>query len=353
MPEMKRPLSTDDSTALVVAKKPRNEVVEARPQGSEVVQSGPPRTSNMESPIMLLSGHQGEIYTAKFHPEGNLLASAGFDRQIFLWNVYGECENYHVMNAAHSGAILDLHYSTDGHHIYTASTDKTVGVFDSNTGQRLKRLKGHSTYVNACHPARRGPPLIVSGSDDCSVKVWDQRHRAPVANMNSTYQVTAVSFGDTSEQVVSAGIDNTVKVWDTRKSNTVLYNMNGHNDTVTAMALSPDGSYVLTNSMDNTLRVWDIRPFAPQERCVKIFTGHQHNFEKNLLKCTWSPDGQMVSAGSADRFVYVWDTTSRRIVYKLPGHLGSVNDVDFHMVEPIILSASSDKQIYLGEFDDS
>ena len=43
----------------------------------------------------------------------------------------------------------------------------------------------------------------------------------------------------------------------------------------------------------------------------------------------------MVAAGSADRFVYVWDTTSRRIMYKLPGHLGSVNDVDFHKLEPI------------------
>ena len=39
-------------------------------------------------------------------------------------------------------------------------------------------------------------------------------------------------------------------------------------------------------------------------------------------------------------------------MYKLPGHLGSVNDVDFHRMEPIVLSASNDKQIYLGEFDD-
>ena len=36
----------------------------------------------MEAPIMLLSGHSGEIYASKFHPEGNILASGGFDRQI-------------------------------------------------------------------------------------------------------------------------------------------------------------------------------------------------------------------------------------------------------------------------------
>ena len=44
------------------------------------------------------------------------------------------------------------------------------------------------------------------GSDDCTVRVWDQRHRASVVNMNAIYQVTAVCFGDSSDQVVSAGI---------------------------------------------------------------------------------------------------------------------------------------------------
>ena len=35
------------------------------------------------------------------------------------------------------------------------------------------------------------------------------------------------------------------------------------------------------------------------------------------------------------RFVYIWDTTSRRILYKLPGHAGSVNEVAFHPEESI------------------
>jgi len=56
---------------------------------------------------------------------------------------------------------------------------------------------------------------------------------------------------------------------------------------------------------------------------------------QNLLRVAWSADGGHVSAGSGDRFVYIWDTTSRRILYKLPGHAGSVNEVDFHPFEPI------------------
>jgi len=319
MPE-KRPLPSEGSTALVEATKRQklNEMVLATQKGNQVVQA------------------------------------TGFDRQIFFWNVYGECDNFHVINAAHSGAILDLHFSSPdsgGNSIYTASTDKTVGVFDVASGSRIKRLKGHTSYVNSVHPARRGEPMIVSGSDDCMIKVWDQRKRNAVQSLNNMYQVTAVTFNDTTDQIISGGIDNQVKIWDLRDSTQPLHCMAGHTDTVTGISLSPDGANVLTNAMDNTLRVWDIRPFAPEERCVKIITGHQHNFEKNLLHCKWSPDGAMVAAGSADRFVYVWDTATRRILYKLPGHLGSVNDVDFHLIEPIVLSASSDKSIYLGEFE--
>lgn len=54
-----------------------------------------------------------------------------------------------------------------------------------------------------------------------------------------------------------------------------------------------------------------------------------------LLRCSWSPDGRRVSAGSSDRHAYIWDTTTRHILYKLPGHNGSVNTVEFHPKEPI------------------
>ncbi|CAH2043048.1 unnamed protein product, partial [Iphiclides podalirius] len=298
---------------------------------------------------MLLEGHQGEIFTAKFHPEGKHLASAGFDRQIFLWNVYGQCENVMVMKG-HTGAIMELCFSPDGSHLYTCATDNTVAVWDVPTGIRIKKLKGHANFVNSVSGARRGPELLVSASDDNTIKLWDARKRNPIASFDSGYPVTAVLFNDTAEKIISGGIDNEVKVWDIR-NNQISYKIKGHTDTITGLALSYDGAYLLSNSMDGTLRIWDVRPFAPAERCVKLLSGHQHNFERNLLRCAWSADGSKVGAGSADRFVYVWDTTSRRVLYKLPGHNGSVNAVDFHRSEPILLSASSDKQIYLGEID--
>lgn len=76
-----------------------------------------------------------------------------------------------------------------------------------------------------------------------------------------------------------------------------------------------------------------------------------HTFEKNLLRCAWSPDGRRVTCGSGDRYVYVWDAATRHLIYKLPGHSASVNEPAFHPLEPILLSAGSDKKIFLGELE--
>ena len=296
---------------------------------------------------MLCNGHEGEIYTARFSSDGSCFASAGFDMRIFLWNVYGDCENFAVIRG-HSGAVMDINFNTDASIVVSASTDKTVRVWDMQTGACQRRFKSHSDIVNAVHPARRGPQLICSASDDGCAKVHDIRMKDAVKTYENKYQQTAVTFNDTSDQVIVGGIDNDIKVWDMRKDE-VSYVLRGHGDTVTGISLSPDGNYVLSNSMDCSVRTWDVRPFAPADRKGKTYFGHQHNFEKNLLKCGWSPDGSRITAGSSDRFAYVWEVGSKKILYKLPGHQGSVNATDFHPKEPILLSAGSDKRIYLGE----
>jgi len=361
-PNGKRPGGEDDDneeSSLAVAvvpppsKKARgSEVVVSGNNTKSIQETGPSRTSNLSSRIVQLSGHQGEVFTCKFHPDGEVIASSGFDRQLFLWSVYGDSDNPDPVNLAslhgHKGAILDLSFSnTDGGTIFTASTDKTVNVWDSNTYIRIKRLKGHSGIVNSvCHSEH----LLSSGSDDCTIKVWDARIRRCTQTYQDKYQILSTAWNEGGNQVFFGGIENVIKVYDLRKGD-ILYQMVGHFDSITGLSLSPDGSYLLSNSMDNTLCVWDIRPYAPQERCVKTLHGHQSNFEKNLLRCSWSPDGSRVTAGSADRNVFIWEVKSGRILYKLPGHTGSVNECVFHPQEPIILSCSSDKTLFLGELE--
>lgn len=93
------------------------------------------------------------------------------------------------MLSGHSGAVTDLHFNTDGNHIFTSSTDMTLGVWDLIAGVRIKKLKGHESFVNSVNLSRRGVTQLCSGSDDSTIRTWDPRKKGHCSLLNNTYQV--------------------------------------------------------------------------------------------------------------------------------------------------------------------
>ncbi|KAG5189907.1 WD40-repeat-containing domain protein [Tribonema minus] len=313
-----------------------------------VVQSqGIQRTSGLVAPTMLLTGHEAAVYSVAFDPKGAHLASGSFDKTIMLWDVFGEGScNYNVLSG-HRNAVMQVQWSADGAYIGSASADRTAALWDAGKGTRKRLYKGHTKVVNSVSMSRTQKNLMATGSDDCTVRLWDARERREVMTFTTLYQVTAVEMGLGDLVVFSGGIDNNIRVWDLRRE-AQAFAMEGHRDTITGLALSPSGTSLLANSMDRTLCEWDVRPFAT-ERCLKTYRGATHGADRNLLGCSWSPSGEMVAAGSADRVVHIWDQPTGQELYYLPGHAGTVNDVRFHPSEPIVASCGSDKHIYLGE----
>lgn len=244
----------------------------------------------------------------------------------------------------------------------------TVASWDVETGQRIRRHVGHEEVINCLDISKRGEELLVSGSDDGYIGIWDPRHKAALDFLETDFPVTAVALSEAGNEIFTGGIDNDIKVWDIRKK-AVVYSLVGHNDTITSLQISPDSQTLLSNSHDSTVRTWDIRPFAPADRAIRTFDGAPVGLEKNLIRASWDPRGEKIAAGSGDRSVVVWDSKSGKLLYKLPGHKGSVNDVRFSPNdEPIsrfplspslfqelltrdyvVVSGSSDRNLMLGE----
>lgn len=144
------------------------------------------RTSDLAAPIMQLSGHQKEVLTCQFSPDGRNLASGSGDKTILLWNASDNVENYGILKG-HQGAVLQVQWARDSTLLYSCSTDMTVGVFDLETGGMIKKCKGHKAIVNSISVSKRGPELISSVGDDGAIKIWDIRQKNRKRNLTQHY----------------------------------------------------------------------------------------------------------------------------------------------------------------------
>lgn len=247
----------------------------------------------------------------------------------------------------HKSGITDLCWGEDSETLYSAGSDNMIIVWDTVEGKLLKKLKGHSAVINSIS-VRNG--LILSGSDDCTVKLWDEKDKEPVQELTLTYPITAVALGQS--YAFYGGVDNSIKAWNLTTEAPEEFTLLGHADTISGLAIAPGTTdRLLSNSFDSSLKLWDVAPFVIGGlRCLRTFYGHQHSFEKTLLHCSFSADGALISSGSSDNFLYIWDTETGEMLKKMGGHHGSVNETSFHPTQKIVASGSSDKTVIVGEY---
>jgi hypothetical protein len=159
--------------------------------------------------------------------------------------------------AGHSGSVLGVAVTADGRRAVSASLDKTLKVWDLDSGQELRTLAGHSASVSGVAVTADGR-RAVSASWDNTLKVWDpdsgQELRTLAGHSGSVSGVAVTADG---RRAVSASEDNTLKVWDP-DSGQELRTLAGHSGSVSGVAVTADGRRAVSASWDNTLKVWDL-----------------------------------------------------------------------------------------------
>ena len=194
-----------------------------------------------------------------------------------------------------------LDVSADGRTAISGLNDQTLKVWDPQSGEELRELKGHSDWIEDVAVSADGRLAVSAGRDDMMM-VWDVTGGRVLPSFDAPSDWgLCVAISDDGLTAVSGSRNSTLKVWDLAAGNE-LRTLEGHSDCVQCVAVTPDGRTAVTGSMDKSIRVWDLATGGE----VNELNGHSDE----IWSVDISADGKTAVSSSRDGTLKVWDLTT-------------------------------------------
>ncbi|OAI54819.1 hypothetical protein AYO44_03080 [Planctomycetaceae bacterium SCGC AG-212-F19] len=238
-------------------------------------------------------------------------------------------------------------YSPDGRRIVSGSggslsagpyqdgADRSVRIWNSETGRGLFRFKGHRSAVQAIAYAPDGRRFLTASRRGC-ITLWDAAFLTVVRHFQlGGAAIASIAFGPDGRGALSGSDDKTLCLWNVRDG-TLLRRFEGHTGPLSSVAVAADGKTALSGSFDRTVRLWDMAT----GKLVRRLDGHSQ-----LVQCVaFAGHGQALSAG-ADQAIILWDLSTGKEVRRFAGHTNRVNSIAFSPEGRFVLSGSADNTV--------
>lgn len=299
--------------------------------------------------IKVIRVHSDAVNSCEFFDNDHKILTGSSDKTVKLLNFTdGVCLRSY--STGHTDIITEARGSVDHAKFVTSSWDKSIKLFDTETGTVLWTGK-HDGLVTSCKISNDGTMVAsVSDFDNC-LKLWHAATGQLICNMPDIHKntLTKVLFAPESDKVITTSMDRTIKFLDL-KSRKITITLEGHINVVSNCDITRDERKFASSSWDKSICIWDIATGSYRSKGpAKLLAAH----DGSISCCKFSSDGMMLVSGAYDNTVVVWDVENEVEKVRLQGHTSWVEDVCFSQDQKWIMSVARDNTVRLWNIEDS
>ncbi|MEP0924380.1 CHAT domain-containing protein [Leptolyngbya sp. ST-U4] len=329
-------------------------VLKQKEQLNPIVLSASP-VSTAKTQLEPLIGHSDWIRSLAFSPDGKTILSSSNDRTVRVWDV--ETGRLLHLLTGHRDRIKCVGISPDGQRMLSCSADGQVRVWDrellthKKTGDCQYIVKATSrtiTLVNSL-PVSPNPqrPVFATGAEHGKVSIWNletgQWQRTISAHSSP---VLSLAFSGDGKWLASGSQNKTIKLWDLdNPGEQPRYAIgDAHLSQIFSLAISNQHQILVSGGADRTIKLWNLA--TGEKRSPKhILEGHAGQ----VWCVAVSPDGSKIASASGDFTVKLWNIQTGELLQTFTGHLGEVRTVTFSANGKVVASGGDDLEIKLWE----
>jgi len=198
------------------------------------------------------------VHCCSYRGDGKMLAAGDDAGTVQIFDLGSRA----VMRTfrGHQRAVHVARFTPDGSNVFTASDDQRAICWDVAAETQVRRFDGHTDFVRCGALNPNSPKLLVTGSYDHTVRLWDVNSPKCIMELQHAAPVEDLVLLPGGGMLATAS-GNTMSVWDILSGGRVLQTVCAHSKTITSLCADASGSHLLSASLDHMVKVYELRRY--------------------------------------------------------------------------------------------